>query len=39
MVAACAWHHRATIAGRNWATSHRPEIRAYLSALYGGTNG
>jgi hypothetical protein len=26
----CPWHHRGLKAGRNWATSHRPILRAYL---------
>lgn len=35
MVSICPWHHRATIGGRNWATSHRAEVREYLEAMYG----
>ena len=26
----CAFHHVGTAAGRNWATSHRAEMRRYL---------
>ena len=33
---ACAGHHRGTgpSAGRQWATSHRPLLRAYLDSWY-----
>ena len=30
LVSLCPWHHRGLKAGRNWATSHRPMLRAYL---------
>jgi hypothetical protein len=30
LVTLCPWHHRGLKAGRNWATSHRPMLRAYL---------
>ncbi len=31
LVTLCPWHHRGLAAGRNWATSHRPMLRAYLA--------
>lgn len=30
LVTLCEWHHLGMKAGRNWATSHRPELRQYL---------
>lgn len=33
-VTLCAKHHRWSIAGSVWATSHRPELRMYLASLY-----
>ncbi len=33
LVVLCAFHHRGTKAGANWATSHRPELRAYLARV------
>jgi hypothetical protein len=29
-VVLCPWHFQGLKAGRNWATSHRPLLRAYL---------
>jgi hypothetical protein len=31
LVTLCPWHHRASVGGRIWATSHRPLLRAYLA--------
>ena len=30
LVTLCEHHHLDYVAGRNWATSHRPELRKYL---------
>lgn len=35
MVSLCEGHHLDTKAGANWATSHRPELRAYLVRVNG----
>lgn len=34
LVSLCEFHHLGYKAGRNWATSHRPELRQYLKECY-----
>jgi len=38
-VVLCPWHIRGLKAGRNWATSHRPMLRAYLRRQGGPKEG
>src|SRR5438552_12590089 len=33
LVMLCQGHHLDMVAGRNWATSHRPQLREYLWGL------
>jgi len=35
LVSLCQFHHTGSAAGSNWATSHRPELRAYLREVNG----
>lgn len=35
LVSLCEGHHLDTRAGANWATSHRPALRAYLTMVNG----
>lgn len=39
LVSLCPWHHRGLHAGRNWATSHRAVLRAYLARKHGARKG
>jgi hypothetical protein len=39
LVTLCGWHHQGLAAGRNWATSHRPLLRAYLARKAKSTAG
>lgn len=33
LVTLCELHHTGLVAGSNWATSHRPELRVYLASV------
>lgn len=35
LVTLCELHHTGLVAGANWATSHRPELRTYLATVNG----
>lgn len=39
LVTLCRRHHLDTVAGANWATSHRDQERTYLEDLYGRCEG